>query len=137
LFRYWQSDFKQLGRIEFFYLWGLAQIASLFIIVIASVEMDDPLLVEVGYVDNFINSALFIAMFYRRPGLLGQSIYIGISKMLGTGAVTGMWFIFAWPGTTPITMMFLLTGILVLDLTYVALVYRRGREMGIDIWRRW
>jgi hypothetical protein len=34
-------------------------------------------------------------------------------------------------------MMFLLTGILVLDLTYVVLVYRRGREMGIDIWRRW
>jgi hypothetical protein len=91
-----------------------------------------------GYVDNFINSALFIALFFRREGLLGQSIYIGLSKMLGTAAVSGMWLIFPWPGTDETLLMpFLIVGIFILDLSYVVLVYRRGREMGLDIFKRW
>ncbi|MDQ7026565.1 MAG: hypothetical protein Q9P44_13530, partial [Anaerolineae bacterium] len=138
MFRYWRSDFKQLSSFSFFYFWGLAQVASFFIILIGSQELNDPLIIEMGYVDNFINSALFIAMFYRREKLQGQSIYIALSKMIGTAAVSGMWLIFPWPGTDETLLMpFLLTSIFVLDLTYTVLVYRQGREMGIDVWRRW
>jgi hypothetical protein len=113
-------------------------VGSFGIILVAMKEMNDPLLVEVGYVDNFINSALFIAMLYRRENLLGQSIYIGISKFIGTSAVSIMWFIYAWPGTTPETMYFLIAGIAILDISYIVLYYRKAQELGMkDVWRRW
>jgi hypothetical protein len=137
MFRYWRSDFKTMKGYEFYFFWFLAQVASFGIILVASKEMNDPLLVEVGYVDNFINSALFIAMLYRREGLLGQSIYIGISKFIGTSSVSAMWFIYAWPGTTAETMLFLIAGIAILDISYIVLYYRKAKELGIDVWRRW
>jgi hypothetical protein len=137
MFRFWRSDFKNLKTWEFFLFWFLAQVASFGIIIVARGEMNDPLLVEVGYVDNFINSALFIAMLYRRENLLGQSIYIAISKFIGTSSVSIMWFIYKWPGTTEATMLFFIAGIAILDIAYILLYYRRAKELGIDVWRRW
>lgn len=137
MFRFWRSDFKNLKTDEFFLFWLLAQVGSFGIILVAMKEMNDPLLVEVGYVDNFINSALFIAMLYRREGLLGQSIYIAISKFIGTSSVSIMWFIYKWPGTTDETMWFLISGIAILDILYIVLYYRKAKELGIDVWRRW
>lgn len=145
LFLYWRSDFKGLKPTEFWYFWIMAFSFAFGIILIGSVELNDPGIYKVGFIDNFINSALFIAMFYRRDALLGQSIYIGLSKMIGTAAVSLSWFIFPWPGTEgpwqadggTWLMPFLYAGIFIMDLTYVYLVYRRGKEMNIDVWRRW
>lgn len=145
LFLYWRSDFKDLKATEFWYFWVMAIAFSFCIILIGSVELNDPGIYKVGFIDNFINSALFIVMFYRRDGLLGQSIYIGLSKMIGTAAVSLSWFIFPWPGTEgpwqadggTWLMPFLYAGIFIMDITYVYLVYQRGKEMNIDVWRRW
>lgn len=137
VFRYWRLNFRKLTAFEFYGLWLLAQGLALAIITVGGIEMQDPNLVEIGFLDNFVNSALFIGMFYSREGLRGQSIYIALSKLIGTGAISLSWYLFAWPGTTPITMKFLTVGIFILDAVYVLLVYRRAREMGIDVWRRW
>ena len=138
MFRYWRSDFNNLSAKEFFFFWAIAQVMSLRIIYIGSIELNDPIIFKMGFVDNLINSALFIAMFYRRPDLLGQSIYIGLSKLIGTGAVSLSSLIAPPPGTEDSLLMpFLFQSILVLDVIYVFLVYKRGQQMGIDIWRRW
>lgn len=137
MFRYWRSTTKNLNGYEFFGFWTLAQFFSFALVLVAAQEMNDPLLVEVGYVDNFINSACFIGMLYWRENLQGQSIYIGLSKLIGTTSVSIMWFIFAWPGTTPATMYVLMGGIFLLDVLYIALYYQKAKALGFDVWRRW
>lgn len=138
MLRYWRSDFTTLTVFEFYFFWIVAQIMSLAIIVIGSIELNDPLIFKMGFLDNFINSILFIAMLYRRPNLLGQSIYIGLSKMIGTAAVSLSSLIFPWPGTDGSPLMpFLFLSIFVLDVVYVVGVYVRAQRIGIDVWRRW
>lgn len=136
MFYYWRDNIK-LSQKAFYSFWIVSQITSFFIIGVGSAELQDPHLVEIGFVDNFINSILFIVMFYNRDGLRGQSIYIALSKAIGTGAISLSWYIFAWPFTTPLTMIFLTIGIAIFDIIYIILVYQRAKEMKIDVWRRW
>jgi hypothetical protein len=138
MLRYWRSDFTNLTTFEFYFFWLLAQAISFGVIIVGSLELHDPLIFKMGFLDNFVNSALFIAMLYRRPNLLGQSIYIGLSKLIGTAAVSLSSLIFPWPGTEDSPLMpFLFVGIFVLDVVYVVAVYFRAKKMGIDVWRRW
>jgi hypothetical protein len=138
MLRYWRSDFTTLTPFEFYFFWLLAQVMSFFIIVIGSIELNDPLIFKMGFVDNFISSAFFLAMLYRRPALLGQSIYIGLSKLIGTAAVSLSSLIFPWPGTEGSPLMpFLFLAIFVLDVVYVVAVYFRAQKLDIDVWRRW
>lgn len=136
--RYWRNDFHQLSRFEFLFYWGFAQAASFVIILRGGEAIADVSLFKMGFIDNFINSALFIAMLYRRPRLEGQSIYIGLSKMIGTGSISLASYFNPFPGledaviTTP-----LFIGIFILDIAYVAAYYRKARRLGIDPWRRW
>jgi hypothetical protein len=138
-FRYWRNDFKQLSALEFYFFWAFAQVASFVFIIRGSVELNDVILSKVGFIDNFINSALFIPMLYRRPALEGQSIYIGLSKLIGTGS-SSLAFTFApFPGplADSIIMNPLMIGIFILDIVYVVLYYVKARRLGINPWRRW
>ncbi|MDX1579334.1 MAG: hypothetical protein R3266_12665, partial [Gemmatimonadota bacterium] len=136
--RFWRNDFRSLSAGRFYFYWGFAFVASFAFILRGSAELGDVLLYKVGFIDNFINSALFIVMLHRRPGLEGQTIYIGIAKMLGTGSMAIAWLLHPWPGTEDSGILVpLYLGIAVLDLAYVVEVYRKARRLGIDPWRRW
>ncbi len=137
-FRYWRNDFEDLSGFEFYFFWGVAQVASFFVVLVGSAELRDVMLFKIGFVDNFINSALFIAMLYRRPRLGGQSIYIGLSKLLGTGAISLASAFNPWPGLADsrITLP-LFVGIFILDMVYVVAYYAKARRLGINPWRRW
>jgi hypothetical protein len=137
-FLYWRNDFKQLTTAEFFFFWIFAQTASFVMILRGSEAINDVALFKVGFIDNFINSALFIAMLYRRPRLEGQSIYIGLSKLIGTGSISLASYFNPYPGledaviTTP-----LFIGIFILDIAYVVVYYRKAKRLSINPWRRW
>jgi hypothetical protein len=137
-FRYWRNDFPNLRAFEFFYFWGLAQVFSFFIILLGNIELNDVLLYKMGFIDNFVNSALFIAMLYRRSALQGQSIYIGITKFLATGAMSLAMFTNPFPGLEDsVITVPLYVGIAILDVTYIVAFYAKARRLGIDPWRRW
>lgn len=137
VFRYWRRHHPDVTPALFYGLWLLAQVTSLALVYVAGQEMQDPNLVEIGFADNLINSALYIGLFFQRPKLEGQSIYIALSKLIGTGAISFSWYLYAWPHTTPLTMIFLTVWILLFDMVYVLLVYWRSRRLGYAVWRRW
>jgi hypothetical protein len=81
---------------------------------------------------NMLDSVLWIHMLLRRDSLRGQSIYIGIAKMMGTfGAYSGCFLIFGF--NYPILMVGAVTCFL-LDAWYVGMVYVKAREQGFSPW---
>lgn len=98
---------------------------------------------------NLMMSALFVSMLLRRRDLRGQSVYIGIAKLLGSLFA----FVFAlfwspptlhehWAGMLPDVyhpvsplIVVLYSGIFALDVLYVALVVRAARDLGQDPFR--
>ena len=137
-FRYWRNDFTRISAFEFYFFWALAQTISFFVILLGNIELDDVLLYKMGFVDNFINSALFIGMLYQRSALQGQSIYIGISKLLATGSMSLAMYLMPFPGLEDSVITIpLYVGIVLLDVIYVVAYYAKARRLGIDPWRRW
>lgn len=137
-FRYWRNDMPGLSTFEFYFFWALAQVFSFGIILLGNIELDDVLLYKMGFIDNFINSALFIVMLYQRTELQGQSIYIGITKGLATGAMSLAMYTNPFPGLEDsVITVPLYVSIAVLDVIYVVAYYKKARRLGVDPWRRW
>lgn len=86
-----------------------------------------------GFALNFMMSILFVFMIYRRGNVDGQSIYIAISKWLGTVAAYG--FMLADGIQTPVVNV-LYAIVFVFDVIYIKMVYDKCLEQGIDPWRR-
>ncbi|MGD9602480.1 MAG: hypothetical protein AB7O21_15190 [Gammaproteobacteria bacterium] len=83
-----------------------------------------------AYFQNALMSILFCAMILSRDNLAGQSIYIAISKCLGT-AVT---LIYGEPSNLLLGWCYTL--IVTFDLAYIALIYVVARRDGIPVWTR-
>jgi hypothetical protein len=85
-----------------------------------------------SFIDNLMMSLLFINMLYNR-GVRGQSIYIAISKMIGTLAISVAYLV-RYPSAP---LQWHLSGsILFFDLLYTGLLYARLREEKINPWSR-
>jgi hypothetical protein len=142
--RFWRSDFGYLSPAKFYTFFVFTFIFTFWLMRNFMYEVNDIPTWRIAFIDTFINSALFIAMFYRRKGLEGQSIYIGLGKLLGTGPF--MLFLYFAPQLEGVVdfiglpasnlLLPLWVGIFLMDVAYVVLVYQRAKEMGINVWRR-
>lgn len=86
-----------------------------------------------GFGLNFVMSILFVFMLYRRGNSDGQSLYIAISKWLGTVAAYG--FMLADNVQTPVVNV-LYAVVFLFDVVYIKMIYDKLREEGHDPWRR-
>lgn len=86
-----------------------------------------------GFGTTTLTSLAFLLMLQQRRSTAGQSMYIGVSKLVGSVlASTG--FALLYP-TRMLMWVFYLT-MLVLDALYVVLLYRRFRREGVSPWRK-
>jgi hypothetical protein len=99
------------------------------------VRLHDDLRYYTAYIGNLAMSVLFVAMLQRRRSSRGQSMYIAVSKLLGTLIVT-LESLRLGRDPQPALMALLGGGILVLDVTYAAMLHRRLLEEGVAPWRR-
>ena len=99
---------------------------------------------------NVIMSACFVSMLIRRKNMRAQSIYIAVSKSFGTLFVF-LWVYFWFPAnlhavlteiiparTQPLSesIKVMYSIIIILDLTYIVLIYRECLKEGINPWIR-
>lgn len=86
-----------------------------------------------GWTMNFAMSGLFVWWVLDRADVDGQSLWIGLCKMLGTLGIN-----VAQYQLTPDDpyLGFLYGGIFLLDALYVVLLYRKLKEAGHRPWRR-
>ncbi len=134
--KYWQSDQLSMTRFQFYFFVALSLVMSFTLYRAALFELNDVDGVRLAYIDNLINSAFFVMMVIYRPTPAGQSLYIGLFKMIGTGSAIIATAANPWPGTEnssllPPVYIF----IFLLDLIYVILIYRRIRAAGLNPWK--
>jgi len=86
-----------------------------------------------GFGHNLLMSVLFIWMLLERQNLDGQSIYIALFK--GIGSLTaGIAVHLLFPPSLFLDYLYFV--ILLFDIVYIVMVYRKSQEMGISPWQR-
>jgi len=137
ILKYWQSDNLNMTKGQFYFFVLLATVIAFTLYRAFVYELNDASGVRMAYVDNFVNSAMFVAMVFRRPTLAGQSLYIGLFKMIGTASAMIATAFNPWPGTEHSMLLPpLYIFIFLLDLIYVVVVYQRSRAAGLNPWKR-
>jgi hypothetical protein len=164
LLKFRKSDLTNLSKIQYYGAVFLAILTSFTLIIAFSIEFDDVHGVYSSFIDTLLTSILFIVLILRRNNVKGQSIYIAISKMLGTLSAIIAYNFFTFPdirprmaihifhevlniplelSPTPVpsyigsTLLAVLgASIFIYDIIYILLVYKKSKEQGINPWRR-
>jgi hypothetical protein len=164
LLKFRTSDLTNLSKTQYYAAVVLAIVTSFALIIAFSIEFDDVHGVYSSFVDTLLTSILFIVLILRRDNVKGQSIYIAISKMLGTLSAVIAYNFFTFPNIrprmaihifhevlniplelspTPVpsyigsTLLAVLgISIFIYDIIYIVLVYKKSKEQGINPWRR-
>ncbi|MBN2653214.1 MAG: hypothetical protein JXR63_12615 [Spirochaetales bacterium] len=84
LLRYGSKEFKNLPKTIFYGGFGLGLGLAFATVFLLSVQMNDGDGAYAAFGQNMMMSILFIPFLYRRGGLKGQSIWIALTKMIGT-----------------------------------------------------
>ncbi len=141
LVRYWRSELPQLSPRAFYPLLAAGLVTAFSLVLLISVEFGDTY--HGGYAaygGNLVMSILFITMLIHRDGVRGQSMYIALSKLFGSGiaALTMYLFVHTAPGPladSPL-MSFFYCSILVFDAAYAVMLHQKLKAQGIAPWSR-
>ena len=130
-FKYGQRYFPRNLRSREFVSWSVLGLATALGVEYAFVR-EFGVAVGAGYsafLQNLLMSVLFINMFVRRGSSEGQSLYIAVSKWIGTLAPTILFGIVGDGGFPNGSFLILLLGIScsVFDLIYVWMLFKPGR----------
>lgn len=82
---------------------------------------------------NLVMSMLFISMLLSRGHVRGQSMYIAIAKMIGTGCASILFYLIS---PASMLLIFLYLSIFLLDAVYLVLLYLKLQEQGMNPWKR-
>ncbi len=164
LLKFRTSDLTNFSKFQYYAAVVLGITTSFALIIAFSIEFNDYHGVYSAFINTLIASILYIVLIHRRGNLSGQSIYIAITKMLGTLSAVIAYNFFTFPNIqprmaihvfhwvfnipletapTPVpsyigsTLLAVLgIAIFVYDMIYIGLVYRKSKELGINPWRR-
>lgn len=136
--KHWRFEFPNVTPSTFFAFIGLAFITAIALILGVRFEFRDFSSVYSGYAGNLMGSILFVGMAIGRSDLRGQSLYIALTKWLGTGAASLGSVIFQLPNLQgDVLVPMLCAGMFVFDLSYVVIVYGKSKALGVNPWTRW
>ncbi|MGE5841130.1 MAG: hypothetical protein ACM335_02550 [Deltaproteobacteria bacterium] len=131
---FWRSDFPAIeGRI-FYPFAASALLASFGLILTMAVELEDCGAYS-AFGENYLMSILFLLMLFRRNNLMGQSIYIALSKLSGTALACLIGYLFVPLAQESAVLQYIFVSIFFFDLSYAAAICYVGRKRGIAVWR--
>ncbi|HEV8341707.1 MAG TPA: hypothetical protein VGR30_04990 [Candidatus Binatia bacterium] len=132
--RFGGKALNQILPARFFYLTFLVTLILSFGAILAiTYEFKDWDGKYAAFGQNLMMSVLFISMLLNRRDVSGQSIYIALFKMLGT-LLPSILFFLRFPAS--VLLNFLYVSIFIFDFIYVAMLYRKHVELGINPWKK-
>jgi hypothetical protein len=136
-FLYGPADFRERPLVRrFFRPMLLVTVAYVTAVVfLFETRIHDDYRYYSAYLDNLTMSGLFIAMLLRRGNVRGQSMYIALGKMLGTGLIS-LELLRTHRDPQPALLALLAAGSFVLDAVYTGMLYAKLREERIPPWTR-
>jgi hypothetical protein len=131
VFRYGNKDFPSLtGKTFRAMIWGVIAWCAVAMILLTR-ELNDTIGAYDGYFLVIFVSWSFIYTLRRRRSSAGQSMYIAVSKWVGT-SMAGLNTFFVYPHHTFLIYSFITA--FALDVTYMVMLYRQIRAEGASPW---
>ena len=134
--KYGKKEFPSISRWQFYAAFALGLSIAIPMIMAVNYELDDASVgAYAAFGQNLMMSVLFVMMILNRKGVSGQSFYIGLFKMIGTGLSSAAFYFFR-PGTQESVLLPLLfVVIFVFDLIYTVGIYRKCKSNGMSLRR--
>jgi len=133
---YGKNEFPALSFMKFYAMFLLSLITAFGLVLFITMDFKDWKGVYAAFGQNLMMSVLFIVMLFSRENLKGQSIYIALFKMLGTGISSLAFYLYQPIAQGSVLLHFLFISILIYDIIYVILIYQKSRENNILVWSR-
>ena len=132
--KYGRKEFPKITRWQFFAVFALGLSIAIPIIISVNTEFDDASGAYAAFGQNLMMSVLFVTMLINR-GINGQSFYIALFKMIGTGLSSLAFYQFRPSTQDSVLLPLLFISIFVFDLIYTVAIYRKCREHGMPLKR--
>lgn len=126
-------EFPKVSYFNFYFGFTLVVILSFTIILFGSLIINDKIGVYAAFGQNLLMSILFIRMLYKRNSLRGQSIFIAVFKMLGTGLTSLHFYLFEQISFTTLILPILYMSIFIVDIAYVILIVNHKNKDNKEI----
>ncbi|MFL6512110.1 MAG: hypothetical protein ACJ70X_04120 [Nitrososphaera sp.] len=131
--KFGKSEFPNFSIKQFIASFVFALVLAFCSILFITYEFDDWRGAYAAFGQNLMMSILFISMLLNRNSLRGQSIYIAIFKMLGTGVSSLAFYLYQPISQGSLLMPFLYISIFVCDIVYLSLIYQKYREHKLPV----
>jgi hypothetical protein len=134
--RFGKSEFPKFSIKKFYLAFSMMLLIAFGLIFAITYELHDFLGVYAAFGQNLVMSILFVTMLLSRNGVRGQSMYIALFKMLGTGVVSLAFYSYQPISQESVLLPSLYVSIFVVDAIYLILLYRKSKESKISPWLR-
>lgn len=134
--KFGKAEFLKFSNRQFYSAFLMALITAFFLVLFITYEFNDFKGAYSAFGQNLMMSILFIAMLLNRNDLRGQSIYIALFKMLGTGISSLAFYLYQPIAQGSFLLSFLFVSIFIYDAIYLGIIYQKCREYNNPIWTR-
>lgn len=98
-------------------------------------ELEDSVGAYAAFGQNLMMSILFVTMLINRKGIEGQSIYIALFKMIGTGLSSLAFFLYRPIAQDSSLLQFLFISIFIFDVIYTVGLYLKYKKIELPFKR--
>jgi hypothetical protein len=127
--RFGKKEFQKLSSLLFYGVFLFTLAMAFCSVLFITHQFNDWQGAYAAFGQNLMMSVLFINMFLNRNDLRGQSFYIALFKLLGTGIISLAFYLYQPISHGSFLMPFLYISTFVCDALYTSLVYLRSNNM--------
>lgn len=128
-FKCYRNEFPNLSSLTLCIVFGISVATAFSIILSGGIFLGDVDGVYAAFGQNLLMSVLFVVMFFRRGNTLrGQSIYIAVFKMFGTGLTSIHFYLFEPVSQISFVLPLLFISIFFFDLLYTVLIVKQYKK---------
>ena len=128
-FKYHKNEFPNLSSLTLCIVFGISVASAFGIILSGGIFLGDVDGVYTAFGQNLLMSVLFVVMFFKRGNTLrGQSIFIAIFKMVGTGLTSIHFYLFEPVSQSSFVLPLLFISIFFFDFFYTVLIVEQYKK---------
>jgi hypothetical protein len=131
--KYGKNEFSDLSSSKLYVLFTFLIVSEFGIIIISSITIGEFKGVYSAFGQNLLMSILFIIMLFKRNSLRGQSFYIAIFKMFGTGLSSLHYILYEPISQSSFILPSLFVSVFVFDIVYIYLIIKRYNSNNISL----
>ncbi len=126
--KYGKKEFPSIPKWKMYAMFALGISIAVPMILAISNELEDSVGAYAAFGQNLMMSILFVTMLINRQGISGQSFYIALFKMIGTGLSSLAFYLYRPMAQDSILLQFLFVSIFIFDLIYTIGIYRKCKN---------